>query len=192
MGVWDRIFAAVSAAYEGSAMVDSSSIRVHQHGANAKRGRTSTAAEGLSLPARCMGRSRGGLTTKIHALADARGLPIALKLTQGQAHDGRRRRGHARPLAAGQTLLADAPMTAIASGPCRAWRLGRIKPIPRRTTPPAVDRTSTDDRNLIDGSSANQTLPRHRDPLREARRQLSRPHQTRCRAHLDALYELVT
>jgi transposase len=36
-----------------------------------------------------MGRSRGGLTTKIHALVDANGLPIALKLTPGQAHDGR-------------------------------------------------------------------------------------------------------
>ena len=36
-----------------------------------------------------MGRSRGGLTTKIHALVDADGLPIALKLTEGQAHDGR-------------------------------------------------------------------------------------------------------
>ncbi len=36
-----------------------------------------------------MGRSRGGLTTKIHALVDANGLPIRLKLTAGQAHDGR-------------------------------------------------------------------------------------------------------
>ena len=39
LGVWDRIFDAVSAAYEGlEQSVDSSSIRVHQHGANAKRG----------------------------------------------------------------------------------------------------------------------------------------------------------
>jgi hypothetical protein len=30
-----------------------------------------------------MGRSRGGLTTKNHALVDADGLPIALKLTVG-------------------------------------------------------------------------------------------------------------
>ena len=36
-----------------------------------------------------MGRSRGGLTTKIHALVDACGLPILLKITEGQAHDGR-------------------------------------------------------------------------------------------------------
>jgi transposase len=34
-----------------------------------------------------MGRSRGGLTTKIHAVVDQRGLPIRLGLTPGQAHD---------------------------------------------------------------------------------------------------------
>jgi len=38
-GVWDRLFAAVSAAYAGKVqMIDSSSIRVHQHGANGKKG----------------------------------------------------------------------------------------------------------------------------------------------------------
>ncbi len=31
-----------------------------------------------------MGRSRGGLTTKIHAVVDAKGLPIRLGLTPGQ------------------------------------------------------------------------------------------------------------
>ncbi len=34
-----------------------------------------------------MGRSRGGLTTKVHALVDARGLPIRMVLTAGQVHD---------------------------------------------------------------------------------------------------------
>ena len=34
-----------------------------------------------------MGRSRGGLTTKIHALTDARGLPLEMILTPGQAGD---------------------------------------------------------------------------------------------------------
>ena len=39
LGVWDRIFEAVSAAYEGDPqMVDSSSVRVHQHGSNVKKG----------------------------------------------------------------------------------------------------------------------------------------------------------
>jgi transposase len=34
-----------------------------------------------------MGRSRGGLTTKIHALVDGRGLPVRLHLSAGQAND---------------------------------------------------------------------------------------------------------
>jgi len=34
-----------------------------------------------------MGRSKGGLTTKIHALGDALGNPIGFQLTAGQAHD---------------------------------------------------------------------------------------------------------
>jgi transposase len=34
-----------------------------------------------------IGRSRGGLTTKIHVLVDALGNPVALMLTPGQAHD---------------------------------------------------------------------------------------------------------
>ena len=38
-GVWDRLLAAVSAAFDGElVMIDSSSIRVHQHGATLKRG----------------------------------------------------------------------------------------------------------------------------------------------------------
>lgn len=47
-----------------------------------------TAARDAPEP-RCIGRSRGELPTKIHALMDANGLPITLKLTPGQAHDGR-------------------------------------------------------------------------------------------------------
>ena len=39
IGVWDRIFNAVSQAYDGDVqMVDSSSIRVHQHGGHVKKG----------------------------------------------------------------------------------------------------------------------------------------------------------
>jgi transposase len=34
-----------------------------------------------------IGRSRGGLTTKIHALVDALGNPVELMLTPGQDHD---------------------------------------------------------------------------------------------------------
>ncbi len=34
-----------------------------------------------------MGRSRGGLTTKIHTLSDAQGRPLRFILTGGEAHD---------------------------------------------------------------------------------------------------------
>ena len=37
-GVWDRVMAAVSQAYDGEVqMIDSSSVRVHQHAANSKK-----------------------------------------------------------------------------------------------------------------------------------------------------------
>lgn len=35
-----------------------------------------------------LGRSRGGLSTKIHAVVDAKGLPIAIVATGGQRNDG--------------------------------------------------------------------------------------------------------
>ena len=54
-----------------------------------------------------MGRSRGGLTTKIHALVDALGRPIRLKLTAGRCHDGRSAADMFGTVLAGQTLLAD-------------------------------------------------------------------------------------
>lgn len=54
-----------------------------------------------------MGRSRGGLTTKIQALVDANGLPILLKLTEGQAHDGRSAVDMLDGIGDGQILLAD-------------------------------------------------------------------------------------
>lgn len=38
-GVWDRLLEAVSAAYDGDiVMIDSSCVRVHQHGAAIKKG----------------------------------------------------------------------------------------------------------------------------------------------------------
>ncbi|MBB3932439.1 hypothetical protein GGR25_003497 [Kaistia hirudinis] len=72
LGVWDRIFAAVSAAYDGDLqMIDSSSVRVHQHAANVKKGpRLSRGGYWDEPHTRCMGRAPGGLSTKIHAPAD--------------------------------------------------------------------------------------------------------------------------
>lgn len=46
-------------------------------------------------------------TTKIHALVDANGRPIRLKLTEGQAHDGRSAADMLETVDAGHILLAD-------------------------------------------------------------------------------------
>lgn len=44
-GVWDRLLAAVSAAFEGEiVMIDSTCVRVHQHGATGKEGDLKIAA----------------------------------------------------------------------------------------------------------------------------------------------------
>src|SRR3546814_15298965 len=59
LGVWDRVFAAVSAAYAGDLqMVDSSSVRVHQPAAHVKRGVRRTPHLGKS--GRAAGRGRVG------------------------------------------------------------------------------------------------------------------------------------
>jgi transposase len=86
-----------------------------------------------------MGRSRGGLTTKIHALVDANGLPIVLKLTEGQAHDGKSAEDMLDGIGNGQILLAD---RAYDSDALRQNLAGRgawanIKPMPRRIRVPA-------------------------------------------------------
>ena len=54
-----------------------------------------------------MGRSRGGLITKIHAVVDAEGRPIRIALTPDQAHDGTAAEELLVDLKPGATLLAD-------------------------------------------------------------------------------------
>ena len=86
-----------------------------------------------------MGRSRGGLTMKIHALVDANSLPILLKLTPGQAHDGRSAADMLDGPGQGQILLladrgydSDALWARLADQ--GAW--GAIKPMPGRVNLP--------------------------------------------------------
>lgn len=99
-----------------------------------------------------MGRSRGGLTTKIHAVVDANGLPVAIVLTEGQAHDGRSAAGMLGTLAPGQILLAD---RAYDSNALRgaveergAW--ANIKPVAHRIDPPAFSPYLYRYRNLVE------------------------------------------
>ncbi len=86
-----------------------------------------------------MGRSRGGLTTKIHALVDANGLAIDLKLTEGQARDGRSAADMLDSLGASNILLADRAYDSDALRQQMADRdaWANIKPMPRRIRIPA-------------------------------------------------------
>ena len=54
-----------------------------------------------------MGRSRGGLTSKIHAVVDTNGLPVRLALTAGEAHDNRLAGRLLSRLKSGTMLLTD-------------------------------------------------------------------------------------
>ncbi|MCP2198604.1 hypothetical protein LX90_002278, partial [Lentzea flava] len=54
-----------------------------------KKGGCADWIEDLAVDGECLGRSRGGLTTKLHLAVDAAGLPPAVILTRGQAGDNR-------------------------------------------------------------------------------------------------------
>ena len=73
-GVWQRVFEVLSHDSDNEyAMLDSTIVRAHQHSAGKKN--------------QAIGRSKGGLSTKIHARTDALGNPTGFYLTDGQAHD---------------------------------------------------------------------------------------------------------
>lgn len=86
-----------------------------------------------------MGRSRGGLTTKIHALVDANGMPVMLKLTEGQAHDGKSAQDMMGTVGSGQILLADRAYDSDALRLSLAQRgaWANVKPMPNRVNVPA-------------------------------------------------------
>lgn len=96
-GVWGRIIDALAVAHDATVqMIDTSIVRVHQHGACITRNKRQS-----------MGRSRGGLTSKIHAVVDSNGLPVRLALSPGEAHDVRLAGKLLSRLKSGSMLLAD-------------------------------------------------------------------------------------
>jgi transposase len=96
-GVWAKIMSALADAHDAAVqMIDTSIVRVHQHAACIIRNTRQS-----------MGRSRGGLTSKIHALVDTDGLPVRLALTAGEAHDNRLAVKLLSRLKSGSMLLAD-------------------------------------------------------------------------------------
>lgn len=99
-----------------------------------------------------MGRSRGGLTTKIHAVVDANGNPIALKLSEGQAHDGKSAADMVVNIGHGQILLADRAYDSDALRRTLADRgaWANVKPMLGRVNVPAFSSYLYRFRNLIE------------------------------------------
>ncbi|MGW7587658.1 IS5 family transposase [Streptomyces rubiginosohelvolus] len=88
-GTWQRVFNALLARADADenlnwvVSVDSTVVRAHQHAAGARKKGASA-----NEPAdHAIGRSRGGLTTKIHLAADGNCRPLAFMVTAGQAGD---------------------------------------------------------------------------------------------------------
>ncbi|WP_370531692.1 IS5 family transposase [Streptomyces venezuelae] len=88
-GTWEKVFTALLARADAEGdldwvvAVDSTVVRAHQHAAGA-RPKGAPAGEPVD---HALGRSRGGLTTKIHLAADSRCRPLAFVVTPGQAGD---------------------------------------------------------------------------------------------------------
>ncbi|WUH20597.1 IS5 family transposase [Streptomyces sp. NBC_00448] len=97
-GTWDRVLQAVLTDADAHGRVDwsmvsvdSTSCRAHQHAAGAPR-RNTTGPEKRSTPRQHrpdegLGRSRGGLTCKIHLAGEGGRRPLALLITPGQWGD---------------------------------------------------------------------------------------------------------
>lgn len=89
-GTWERILAAILSAADSAddigwtVSVDSTVCCAHQHAAGARK----KGAPGRSEPDdHALGRSRGGLSTKVHLASDSHARPLALHVTAGQAGD---------------------------------------------------------------------------------------------------------
>ena len=92
--VWAKLmaFAEVAGLIGWSVSVDSTIVRAHQHAAGARRdgGAQVEPPGGISgdePPDHGLGRSRGGLTTKIHLAAEQGRKPMVVVLTAGQRGD---------------------------------------------------------------------------------------------------------
>jgi hypothetical protein len=67
-------------------MIDTTIVRAHQQAATGKGG-AKTRLWGVPFGAFPLGRSRGGLSSKIHMLADAMGRPLRFVLSAGEVND---------------------------------------------------------------------------------------------------------
>ncbi|WP_428841812.1 IS5 family transposase [Gordonia polyisoprenivorans] len=126
-GTYDKILAALAAdadareVLEWTVSVDSTVARAHQHATTLARtqGDLSNYTNRGDEPAdHALGRSRGGLTCKVHALVDGHGLPLVVLCGPGQGGDSPvfeplldqlkvARHGRGRPRTRPDAVLAD-------------------------------------------------------------------------------------
>lgn len=141
-GIWDSLMDAIARPSDDSiAMIDGTSVRVHHLAATLREDHQD----------RCLGRSRGGLTTKIHAVADGRGLPIKIAITPGHVHDLTAANELLEELPSGVMLLADRAYDADwlreKLRTKRSW--ANIPPKSNRKRPPVFSPWLYKKRNLI-------------------------------------------
>ncbi|WP_413777873.1 IS5 family transposase [Streptomyces sp. AM2-3-1] len=148
-GTWAMLLSRIQSAEDAEGRidwdvsVDSTAVRAHQHAAGARKAppaaapqkgadggtnqvdpaaETGRPAGGGGQLGECLGRSRGGFTTKIHLVAEGRCRPLALVLTPGHYGDGPQlervleqvsvpRAGAGRPRTRPDRLLADKAYT---------------------------------------------------------------------------------
>src|SRR5262245_9468092 len=76
-GIWKRIFDELASKSRDSLyLIDSTIVKAHRSASGAKGGKN-----------QAIGISRGGRTTKIHAVVDGKGRPLNFIVTGGQVHD---------------------------------------------------------------------------------------------------------
>ncbi|MEU7405657.1 MULTISPECIES: IS5 family transposase [Streptomyces] len=169
-GTFDRMLRAAQAKADAAGdiewlvSVDSTVVRAHQHAAGARKGGRDPA----------LGRSRGGLTSKIHLACDGRGRPLGFVVTGGNTNDCTRftavmdtirvpRIGPGRPRVRPDHVLGD---KGYSSKAIRAWlrRRSIAHTIPERADqarnrtrrgrrggrPPAFDRETYKHRNVVE------------------------------------------
>lgn len=170
-GVWGRIIDALAVAHDAAVqMIDTSIVRVHQHGACITRNKRQS-----------MGRSRGGLTSKIHAVVDSNSLPVRLALSPGEAHDVRLAGKLLSRLKSGSMLLADRGYDADWIRACHEERCVGQHPAKKQSQrsdllqPVSLPRPQPG-RALL---QQDQTMSSRRNALRQASRQLPRLRSTR-------------
>jgi len=96
-GTWHKILTGLQARADAAGLicwdvsVDSTVARAHQHAAGArKRAQAGAASPGGVRPEpadHALGRSRGGLTTKVHLACEQRQKPLSIVVTAGQCGD---------------------------------------------------------------------------------------------------------